>query len=65
MKPEEKKQVSDRAKIDQIGAQLVDLAPALAKFHKTLIDNGMDDKNALELVRSWLQMQIMRSTKDE
>ena len=50
-----------RAEFDQLGQQLVDLAPVLAKFHEALVEGGMSREEALELARSWLQMQLMKN----
>lgn len=49
-----------RASFDQMGAQLVEVAPVMGLFHKALIESGMERLEALELVKTWLSVQLMR-----
>lgn len=49
-----------RASFDQMGAQLVEVAPVMGLFHKALIEAGMERLEALELVKTWLSVQLMR-----
>ena len=50
-----------RASFDQMGAQLIEVAPVMGLFHKALVAAGLEREEALELVKTWLQVQLMRS----
>lgn len=56
----EKAFVKQRAEFDQMGAQLIDIAPVITQFHMALIGGGMTRDEALEVVKTWLSVQLMR-----
>ncbi len=60
LKEMEKVTLRMRAGFDQMGAQLIEVAPVMGLFHKALIESGMERLEALELVKTWLQVQLMR-----
>ncbi len=60
LKEMEKVTLRMRASFDQMGAQLIEVAPVMGLFHKALVAAGLEREEALELVKTWLQVQLMR-----
>ena len=54
-----------RAVMDQAGAVMRDVAPALAEFWKSLVENGMSEGAATVVVSDWFQVIVKRGMGQE